>query len=123
MVATTQAASVPRMVRAGLDRVLRAQCGAQRMPADTHAARARKLTRVAELFEREQRWWNVLSHWARQRDGLFSTSADVEVTVVFARAAGDAAHRAGSFADSYREMAADAWQRSLAVASDSGVAV
>lgn len=105
------AVSVPQMVYLGLDRADQELDRAHRAHAVTHGGRARGLGRIATLYERQARWWNVLGTWC------YRTRADVH-----GRAALAAMLLVEQRAESYRELEAAEWRRSLAVASDSGVA-
>lgn len=106
--------SVPELVRRGLDRSHAAYQRAQGTRTRTHAAQARKLGRIAASYERESRWWNMLSDWTFVHGG-----AD---RYVYGDAVIAAELSAAERARTYRDLEAQAWRRSLAVASDSGVA-
>jgi hypothetical protein len=107
--------SVPNRVHRALDLLNAAKRRAQDASADTNAAKARKMARIAELFEREARWWGVLVDWT------FS-AASVGVPLVYGRAAVAAEGDAKTNARTYRELEANYWRRTFAVVADSGVA-
>ncbi|GAA1208393.1 hypothetical protein [Prauserella alba] len=107
------AGSVPQMVEQGVARTRRASVKALNMRAAGRCERARKMGRIAELYEREARWWGVLTRW---------TSHQRAVPWVYTTAAMAAEHEAERRAENYREMEAGYWRRALAVAADSGVA-
>ncbi|PRX47565.1 hypothetical protein B0I33_105144 [Prauserella shujinwangii] len=106
--------SVPEMVRRGLGRTERARRQASSVQAGSLAARARKMARVAELYEREARWWRVLVEHS------YSPAA-CGLPLVYGRAAIAAEASARARVRTYRELEADYWRRSLAVASDTGL--
>src|SRR5699024_2803966 len=105
---TTETVPVDALVWAALDRSEAAFVRACAMPEHTHAARARRLGRIAAIYEREARWWNVLARWT------FSPRADVPL--VFGQAAIVAKGSAQCRARDYRDMETRAWQRCLDVA-------
>lgn len=105
--------SVPAMVQQALTRADRDLAEAQRARASSPCATARKMARIAELYERQARWWDVLSRW---------TYGGSELPRVFGTATLAASNRAKSLARQYRELESRYWQRALAVAADSGVA-
>ena len=111
---STETVSVSALVWQGLDRSEAAFVRAARMPEHTHAARARRLGRLAAIYEREARWWGVLARWTYTRQA--------GVPLVYGHATHAAKALAQSRARDYRDMEASAWQRCLDVASDSGVA-
>lgn len=111
---STETVPVSAVVWQGLERSQYAFMRACGMPEDTHAARARRLDRIAEIYEREARWWDVLTRWT------YRPHADVPL--VYDQAAIAAKASAEHRARDYRDMEAEAWQRCLDVASDSGVA-
>ena len=110
---TTETVPVDALVWAALDRSANAFVRAARMPEPTHGARARRLGRIAAVYEREARWWDVLARW--------TYSSRVDVPRVYGQAAIVAKHAAQRSARDYRDMEARAWQCCLDVASDSGV--
>ncbi|MCP2255690.1 hypothetical protein LY13_004471 [Prauserella aidingensis] len=105
--------SVPHMVEQGLGRTRRAYVQAQNKCVSGRCGTARKMGRIAELYEREARWWGVLSRWTSHQRGI---------QWIYTTAAISAEHDAERRAESYREMEASYWRRALAVAADSGVA-
>lgn len=107
------AGSVPRMVERASDRIWMAVQAAHRVRAEGNAAKARKMARLAELYEREARWWGVLERWTYLKSDL---------PRVFGRAGIAARADAAARAERYRELESRYWQRALAVAADSGVA-
>ncbi|PXY34657.1 hypothetical protein BAY59_03840 [Prauserella coralliicola] len=107
------AVSVPRMVEQGLHRTERALNAVYGVRAEGSAAKARKMARIAELCEREARWWGVLERWTYLESGL---------PLIFGRAGLVARAEAAARAERYRELESGYWQRALAVAADSGVA-
>ena len=107
------AGSVPHMVEQGLARTQNAYVQAKNTRVSGGCETARKMGRIAELFEREARWWDVLTRWMSHQQGV----PWVYTTAVIA-----AHHEAERRAESYREMEAGYWRRALAVAADSGVA-
>lgn len=107
--------SVPDRVYRALDLLGAARRRAQDVCADTHSAKARKMARVAELYEREARWWGVLEDWTYSRES-------VGVPLIYGRAVIVAGRDATETARNYRDLEANYWRRTLAVVSDSGVA-
>lgn len=110
----TETVPVPALVWAGLDRAEVEYRRACRMRADTHAARARQMGRIAAVFEREARWWGVLARWTYSPSG--------EMSFLYGRATIVAKHDARNRAEKYRDLEASAWRCCLELASDSGVA-
>lgn len=110
---STDTVPVPEMVTRALDRIQHAWVRANAVRIDSHAARARQLGRIAELYEREARWWSVLVDWTYIHSDLWRA---------YGRAAIAAQDTAEDRARTHRDLEARAWQRSLDVASDSGVA-
>src|SRR5699024_12105548 len=86
--------SVPRMVLDGLDRLEKTRIRVMCTQASTYAGRARRLGRIAELYEREARWWAVLARW--RHDDVYTTLACGRASL----AAEFSAERSGEF---YRE--------------------
>jgi hypothetical protein len=107
---------VPDRVQRALELLGAARWRAQTVCADTDSARARKMARIAELFEREARWWGVLVDWTYSRES-------VGVPMVYGRAAIAAEGDAKESARTYRDLEASYWRRTFAVVADSGVAV
>lgn len=102
-------ALVPMIV----DRALRRLADQQLMtftPHDTSACEADRLTRVAELYRREARWWGVLSRWA------FSKHPGT-MPLVFGKAAIRAECEATERAARYDEFAASAHRRAALTGS------
>jgi hypothetical protein len=83
------------------------------MRTETSCEIARKFGRVAELYDREARWWEVLVDWTYTKSDLCT---------VYGAAAIAAKTRAEESAKEYRRLEASYWQRATAVAADSGVA-
>src|SRR5688572_19184465 len=54
---------LPERVRRGLAMCVERHVDAYRMPQDTEAERAAYYARMAELCDREARWWAVLESW------------------------------------------------------------
>lgn len=105
--------SVPQAVSSALTRVRQAQTTALCQTATGRCGRARKMGRIAELYEREARWWHVLGRWTCRQTGI---------PVVFDSAIVAASSAADRRARQYREWERAAWDRALRVAADSGVA-
>lgn len=107
------AGSVPQLVEQGVARTRRAYVKALNMRAAGRCERARKMGRIAELHEREARWWGVLTRW---------TSHQQDIPWVYTTAVIAAQQEAERRAENYREMETSYWRRGLAIAADSGVA-
>ncbi len=96
--------SVPDMVRRGLNRVARLQHRAMGEQDTGSVPREAALSRLAELYRREARWWDVLVNW------VYSSRAG-STSVVFGRAAIVAHAHALQLARQYDEHAASARRR------------
>jgi hypothetical protein len=107
--------TVPNRVFRALDLLGAAKVRAQKVCADTHSAKARKMARIAALYEREARWWDVLEDWTYSRES-------VGVPLVYGRAVIVAQRDAKDSARTYRDLEANYWRRTFAVVADSGVA-
>jgi len=102
-------ALMPRMVDLALRRLTDQQ--AKAFATDTPVPKADRLARIAELYRREARWWDVLARW---------TYSEVRVPLVFGKAAIYAKCEANEHATHYEELAASARRR--AALDTSGVA-
>lgn len=107
------AALVPVIVDRALRRLTDQKLTAFTGPTGSPRAEVEQLTRVAELYRREARWWGVLSRWA------YSEHQDT-MPLVFGKAAIRAEVVASERAERYDEFAASA--RRCASLAGSGVA-
>jgi hypothetical protein len=95
---------VPAIVLAGLRRCSEQRVAAMELPRRTNLDWAARAERLAELCDREARWWSVLATWT-YRHG--------EVPVVYGRAVRESVVAKERRALSWRESAAD-WRRRAA---------
>lgn len=110
------AALVPVIVDRALRRLADQQLKAFTGPTGAPGGEVEQLTRVAELYRREARWWGVLSRWA------YSEHPNA-MSLVFGKAAIRAEVVASERAARYDEFAASARRRAaLAPSEFSGVA-
>lgn len=98
--------SVPTMVAAGLERCEVERRRVMGLRPGTHTERAARAQRLAVLFERSARWWNLLGRWS-VRAGWG------QVPAVFGDAVIIAAGRDSDQARFWRDMAGD-WLRHAA---------
>jgi hypothetical protein len=101
----TGRASVPGMVRAGLDRDYAARRGAEVGLEASQEEFAASLDLTAALYERDVRWWSVLRRWfetpeAQRGYEVFGSGFEALFVAVLA-AHSDAEHSA----EHYRELA------------------
>jgi hypothetical protein len=101
---STTAAWVPAIVLAGLQRCTDARVTAMEMPRRTNADWAARSERLAQLCDREARWWSVLATWT-YRHG--------DVPLIYGRAVLESIATKERRALSWRESAAD-WRRRAA---------
>lgn len=102
-------ALVTRMVQRGIERCDRERDRAHAREPRTLEERARQHERVAELFEREARWWDVLiGPTYRWENGIPS---------VYGAALFRARHDARQYAQQYRELAESARRRATLAGS------
>lgn len=102
--------SVPGMVGRALDRSFDSRVRI------TAADPAERLGRMAELYERDARWWSVLARWFQSEAAYESYLTFGPAFQVFHLATLSARDEARRSAEDYRELAASARERAARTA-------